>query len=121
MPWAFSCAYRRSIEAFIACFEQAAKVDLSQFQTWYNQAGTPELVCQVTHNAKTKTVDLTVERLATLGGADPPLSIHVNAQRARKLLEQIKSRTMTIPGLAYAKPVKPTSASHVLRGEVAKF
>ncbi|MFY0613810.1 MAG: DUF3458 domain-containing protein, partial [Hyphomicrobiaceae bacterium] len=52
-----------TIEAFIACFEQAAKVDLNQFQTWYHQAGTPELVCQVSHNAKTKTVDLTVEQV----------------------------------------------------------
>ena len=52
-----------TIEAFIACFEQAAKTDLSQFQTWYHQAGTPELVCQVTHNAKNKSVDLTVEQV----------------------------------------------------------
>ena len=52
-----------TIEAFIACFEQAAKVDLSQFQIWYHQAGTPELVCQVVHNAKAKTVELTVEQV----------------------------------------------------------
>ena len=32
-----------TIEEFIACFEKATGRDLSQFQTWYSQAGTPEL------------------------------------------------------------------------------
>ena len=32
-----------TIEEFIACFEKAARVDLSQFALWYSQAGTPVL------------------------------------------------------------------------------
>ncbi len=32
-----------TIEDFYACFEQASGQDLSQFQLWYAQAGTPEL------------------------------------------------------------------------------
>ena len=32
-----------TIEEFLKCFEQAAKVDLAQFALWYSQAGTPHL------------------------------------------------------------------------------
>jgi len=32
-----------TIEEFIACFEKASKMDLSQFMLWYEQAGTPLL------------------------------------------------------------------------------
>lgn len=32
-----------TVEQFIACFETAAKVDLSGFMQWYTQAGTPEV------------------------------------------------------------------------------
>ena len=52
-----------TIEDFIACFEKAAKVDLSQFQTWYHQAGTPELVCGLQYNAKNNTAELTIEQV----------------------------------------------------------
>ena len=31
------------VEDFLACFEEAAKRDLSQFKRWYTQAGTPRL------------------------------------------------------------------------------
>ncbi len=37
-----------TIEQFVACFEKAGRVDLSQFSYWYSQAGTPLL------NASTK-------------------------------------------------------------------
>ena len=32
-----------TVEQFIACFEEATGKDLSQFMTWYSQAGTPHL------------------------------------------------------------------------------
>lgn len=32
-----------TIEEFLKCFEQAAKIDLAQFALWYSQAGTPLL------------------------------------------------------------------------------
>lgn len=44
-----------TIEEFIACFEQAAKFDLSQFLLWYSQAGTP-LLNASSHYDKSKAI-----------------------------------------------------------------
>ena len=52
-----------TIEAFLKCFEDACKVDLGQFRLWYAQAGTPELVCSLSHDRTTKTAELTVEQV----------------------------------------------------------
>jgi aminopeptidase N len=48
------------VEDFLACFEDSSGTDLKQFMTWYSQAGTPELVCQLKYDAKAKAVDLIV-------------------------------------------------------------
>ncbi len=52
-----------TVEDFVACFEDASGRDLKQFMTWYSQAGTPELVCQLKYDAKAKTADLTVNQV----------------------------------------------------------
>ncbi len=52
-----------TIEDFLACFEAISKRDLGPFMTWYGQAGTPNLVCSLTHDIKTKTASLTVEQM----------------------------------------------------------
>ncbi len=52
-----------TVEDFVACFEDASGKDLKQFMTWYSQAGTPELVCQIKYDAKAKTADLTVTQV----------------------------------------------------------
>ncbi len=52
-----------TVEDFIACFADANKRDLSQFMLWYSQSGTPELVCKLSWNARTKTAELTVEQV----------------------------------------------------------
>jgi aminopeptidase N len=52
-----------TVEDFVACFEGASGKDLEQFMTWYWQAGTPELVCQLKYDAKTKTADLTMTQV----------------------------------------------------------
>jgi aminopeptidase N len=49
-----------TVEDFIACFEDANGKDLDQFMTWYSQAGTPELVCQLKYDARAKAADLTI-------------------------------------------------------------
>ena len=51
------------MEDFVACFEDANGRDLQQFMTWYSQAGTPELVCQLKYDARAKTAELTVEQV----------------------------------------------------------
>ena len=52
-----------TVEDFVACFEDANGRDLQQFMTWYSQAGTPELVCQLKYDQRAKTADLTVEQV----------------------------------------------------------
>jgi aminopeptidase N len=52
-----------TVEDFVRCFEDASGRDLKQFMTWYSQAGTPELVCELKYDAKGKTADLTVTQV----------------------------------------------------------
>jgi aminopeptidase N len=52
-----------TVEEFVACFADASGRDLSQFMIWYAQAGTPELVCSLKYDAKTKTASLTVDEV----------------------------------------------------------
>ncbi len=61
-----------TMEDFLACFEQASGRDLSQFLTWYGQAGTPHVTVSTTHNEQTGALDVTVRQTtpATPGQAD---------------------------------------------------
>ena len=52
-----------TIEDFLKCFEDATSVDLKQFYTWYNQAGTPELVCKLIYNEKKQTAELDIQQI----------------------------------------------------------
>ncbi len=51
-----------TVEEFIACFADAAEVDLGQFMLWYRQAGTPEVVMETHHDAATKTFTLDISQ-----------------------------------------------------------
>ena len=51
-----------TIEAFIKSFEDANGVDLQQFQTWYLQAGTPEVTVADSYDAATQTYKLTLSQ-----------------------------------------------------------
>ena len=52
-----------TVEDFIACFAETSGRDLAQFMTWYGQAGTPGLVCDLKYNAQKRTAELTVEQV----------------------------------------------------------
>ena len=52
-----------TIEDFIACFASVTGRTFDQFLSWYNQAGTPELVCQLKYDARGCTAELTVEQV----------------------------------------------------------
>ena len=52
-----------TVEDFVACFADVSKRDLTQFMIWYAQAGTPQLVCTLKHDFKTRTADLTIEQV----------------------------------------------------------
>ncbi len=49
-----------TIEDFIKCFEDASGRDLKHFAKWYQQAGTPELVCNLKYDAASKTATLSL-------------------------------------------------------------
>jgi aminopeptidase N len=51
-----------TVEEFVACFADAANVDLSQFMLWYRQAGTPELVMETRHDKDTQTFTLDISQ-----------------------------------------------------------
>ena len=69
-----------TIEAFIKVFEDANGVDLQHFQTWYLQAGTPEVTVADSYDAASQTYRLTLsQRTAPTPGQDSkvPLPIPV--------------------------------------------
>ena len=104
-----------TVEDFVACFEDATAKDLQQFMTWYSQAGTPELVCQLKHDARAKTAELTVTqalpptpgehkkkplhipvRLGLLGGNGQDLALTLaSGQQLEDGLVEVRKRTET--------------------------
>lgn len=52
-----------TIEDFITCFQDATGRDLEHFSRWYEQAGTPELICQLTYDKKKKHAVLDLEQV----------------------------------------------------------
>ncbi|RUO99172.1 aminopeptidase N [Hyphomicrobium sp.] len=52
-----------TIEDFVACFADASGEDFTQFHRWYTQAGTPELVCNLTYDKRKKSAELTVHQV----------------------------------------------------------
>ena len=104
-----------TVEDFVACFEEVSGRDLSQFMTWYSQAGTPELVCQLKHDMRTKTAELTVSqvlaptpgqvkkkplhiplRLGLLGGNGQELELKLaSGERVQDGMLEIRKRTET--------------------------
>ena len=92
-----------TVEDFIACFEEASGRDLKQFRLWYSQAGTPELVCSLRHDASSKKAELTVEQVLPPTPGQPtkkPLHIPIR-------LGLLSGNGQDLPlELAGGKPVK---------------
>jgi aminopeptidase N len=104
-----------TVEDFVACFEEVSGRDLSQFMTWYSQAGTPELVCQLKYDVRTKTAELTVSqvlaptpgqakkkplhiplRLGLLGGNGQELELKLaSGERVQDGMLEVRKRTET--------------------------
>ena len=105
------------MEDFVACFEDASGKDLKQFMTWYSQAGTPELVCQLKYDARAKTAELPISqvlpptpgeakkkplhipvRLGLLGGNGQDLDLTLaSGERLEDGLVELTKRTETVP------------------------
>jgi aminopeptidase N len=48
-----------TVEDFVACFADTSGRDLTQFMTWYAQAGTPDVACSLKYDPKTAGAELT--------------------------------------------------------------
>ena len=67
-----------TVEDFVQSFADASGRDLSQFMTWYAQAGTPSLVCDLKYNAQKRTAELTIEQaLGPTPGQPTKKPLHV--------------------------------------------
>ncbi|MEO1711267.1 MAG: aminopeptidase N, partial [Pseudomonadota bacterium] len=51
-----------TVEEFLTCFEEVSGQSLSQFKLWYEQAGTPVVVCRMSYDRARKTAELMVEQ-----------------------------------------------------------
>ena len=51
-----------TVEAFIACFAEAAGRDLDDFFHWYEQAGTPEVEMKAVYDVQARALDLTLSQ-----------------------------------------------------------
>jgi len=60
-----------TVEDYIAAMADANDRDLSQFMRWYNQAGTPEIVCRFEHDATAKTATLHVTQVLAPSPGQP--------------------------------------------------
>ncbi|GGB63104.1 aminopeptidase N [Roseibium aquae] len=65
-----------TIEAFIACFQEASGKDLTQFFRWYEQAGTPKVTVRSAYDRKAMTLTLHLNQTI------PPLPGQPSAQPA---------------------------------------
>jgi aminopeptidase N len=52
-----------TVEDFVRCMADASGRNLGQFFTWYEQAGTPEVIVTEKYNAAKKTYDLSLEQV----------------------------------------------------------
>lgn len=67
-----------TIEDFLKCFEDAGKVDLSQFFLWYTQAGTPNLPVSASYDKPGKKLTLEIEQnLAATPGQSRKKLMHI--------------------------------------------
>ncbi|MCA3573761.1 MAG: aminopeptidase N, partial [Aestuariivirga sp.] len=51
-----------TVEQFVACFAAVSGRDLTQFFTWYTQAGTPQVTAEAAYDAKTRRYTLTLSQ-----------------------------------------------------------
>ncbi|MGF0536732.1 aminopeptidase N [Agrobacterium sp. ES01] len=52
-----------TVEDFVKSFQDANGRDFKQFSLWYNQAGTPQVTVSTTHDARAKTLTVSLEQM----------------------------------------------------------
>ena len=67
-----------TIEDFVTCMADASGRDFKQFFSWYEQAGTPQIVAEGAYDSAAKTYTLTLEqRTAPTPGQDEKVPLHI--------------------------------------------
>jgi aminopeptidase N len=67
-----------TVENFVACMAEAGGRDLTQFFTWYEQAGTPRVTAESSYDAAGKTFTLVVEQeTAATPGQEVKVPLHM--------------------------------------------
>ncbi len=67
-----------TIEDFIACFETAATVDLTQFSRWYHQAGTPAVAVTTTYDRANRELEVQFEQsIPATPGQSQKMPMHI--------------------------------------------
>jgi aminopeptidase N len=67
-----------TIEDFVTCMADASKRDLGQFFSWYEQAGTPQIIAEGAYDSAAKTFTLTLEqRTSPTPGQDTKVPLHI--------------------------------------------
>jgi aminopeptidase N len=102
-----------TMEAFIECFAEVSKRDLSAFFAWYQQAGTPAVTLQSNYDAERKTLELILQQSTAPTPGQPdkvalpiPIQIGLIDEDGRPLTDtelvvlDSPSRTITIENVA---------------------
>lgn len=94
------------VEDFLTAIADANQIDLNQFMNWYEQAGTPELVCDFRYQPRRQTAELTVNqitrRIRGQKNNKPlliPLKIGLLAEDGRELELRLTSDKIVTDGL----------------------
>ena len=67
-----------TVEDFVRCMADASGRDLSQFFSWYEQAGTPQVIAESAYDARARTYTLTLEqRTAATPGQSEKVPLHI--------------------------------------------
>lgn len=93
-------------DQFVAAMADANKTDLSQFQRWYSQAGTPEIAVEGRYDAKSGDYELTVTQIVppTPGQPDKqpmqmPFGIGLLDAQGRDIALKADAAVMPRPGM----------------------
>ena len=87
-----------TVEAFIACFADAASMDLSHFFGWYEQAGTPQVTLKSAYDAKAETLTVTLDQLTAPTPGQPDKHALPIPLRLGLLDGEGQSLSFTAPG-----------------------
>ncbi|MEW4468347.1 aminopeptidase N [Parasphingorhabdus sp. JC815] len=61
-------------EDFVVAMEDGGDIDLKQFRSWYETAGTPRVSAKLSHDPQTSTATLDLKQTLSAGGAPPAAS-----------------------------------------------